>query len=520
MINHSRKNNKGKMIDSFVKVDYHNTIDYKIASRNDESSVFCVSKNIKQRKVSKKNRVAKKYTVHKNSKTTLRQKFFIYFIVFAIVIIILGKAFFVSSDIFFLYVYGVLVTVVLLINFYYALFKYEDPSVIAEQKELNSVKRKNGITPQKPLVTCMVAVWNEEKVVEQCILSLLGQTYKNKEIIFVDDGSTDGTAKVLDSYAKTGAIKVIYQKNSGKKRALGKAMREASGEIFAFSDSDSIWAVDAIEKIVPIFNVFPDVGGVSGHFRLKNSATNILTRAQDAWAEGQFAIRKAFESYFGSVTCVSGPLAVFRKSAIYNYIPAWEQDSFLGQEFKFATDRTLTGYLLGNKYIGNKLKKKYANEPMVKEINYPVRDWKVVYAKAAKSWTILPDNFKSLLRQQARWKKSFIRNTFFTGSFYWRKPLIPAIVYYLHVIFVLIGPFIAFRHIIYLPIRGDWWSAILYVMGITFVGFMFGLAYRLENKDCHIWIYRPVMSLLSTLILSWVIFYSALTIKKMVWHRG
>ncbi len=297
-------------------------------------------------------------------------------------------------------------------------------------------------------------------------------------------------------------------------------MREAKGEIFAFSDSDSIWAKDAIEKIVPIFEVFPDIGAVSGHFRLKNSATNLLTRAQDAWAEGQFAIRKAFESYFGVVTCVSGPLAVFRKSAIYNYIPAWEQDTFLGQEFKFATDRTLTGFLLGNKYIGNKLKQKYSNDDCVKKINYPVKDWKVVYSKSAKSWTALPDNFRALLNQHIRWKKSFIRNTFFTGAFYWRKPIIPSVVYYLHIVFVLIGPFIAFRHIIYLPVSGNLWAPVLYILGIIFIGFMFGLAYRLENKQDHIWVYRPIMSLLSTLVLSWIIFYSILTIRKMVWHRG
>lgn len=253
---------------------------------------------------------------------------------------------------------------------------------------------------------------------------------------------------------------------------------------------------------------------------MKNSATNILTRAQDSWAEGQFAIRKAFESCFGAVSCVSGPLAVFRKDAIYNFIPAWEQDSFLGQEFKFATDRTLTGFLLGNKWISKKIKTKYACEDCVKEIDYPEKDWKVVYSKSAKSWTILPDTLGRLFKQQIRWKKSFIRNTFFTGSFYWRKPLLPSLVYYLHVVFVWAGPFIAFRHIVYLPMRGDLWAAVLYILGIVFVGFMFGLAYKLENKDCHIWIYRPIMSLLSTLILSWLIFYSALTIKKMTWHRG
>lgn len=462
----------------------------------------------------------KKHTLYRSEQLEVRHKLVIHFVVFAFLTIFVGKSLFVKSDLFLLYLYGVSVTVVLTINFYFAIFKYEDPAILAENIERDNSKK--GIKPKSPLVSCMVAVFNEEDAIEQCILSLLAQTYENKEIIFVNDGSTDKTAEILDQYARDGSIKVIHQKNSGKKRALGKAMREAHGSIFAFSDSDSVWAVDALEKIVRIFNVFPDVGGVSGHFRLKNSATNILTRAQDSWADGQFAIRKAFESYFGAVTCISGPLAAFRREAIYNFIPAWEQDMFLGQEFRFATDRTLTGFLLGSKWIGKKLKEKYAQDDCVREADYPLRDWRVVYSKSAKSWTLLPDTFRNLIKQHVRWKKSFIRNTFFTGSFYWRKPFLPSLVYYLHIVFVLIGPVIAFRHLIYLPIQGNVWAAILYVMGIVFIGFMFGLAYRLENRgsDSHIWIYRPVMSLLSTLVLSWIIFYSALTIKKMVWYRG
>lgn len=459
----------------------------------------------------------KSHTFYQNKEFKSKHRLVVHFLVFAIFAILIGKSFFVKSDYFLFYLYGISVTLVLAINFFVAIFKYEDPAILAREKE-----RKNfgkGIEPKKPLVSCMVAVFNEEAAIEQCILSLISQTYENKEIIFVNDGSTDGTAIVLEQYAKEGKIRVIHQENAGKKRALGKAMREAKGSIFAFSDSDSIWAIDAIEKIVPIFNVFPEVGGVSGHFRLKNSATNILTRAQDSWAEGQFAIRKAFESYFGAVTCISGPLAVFRKEAIYNFIPAWEQDTFLGQEFKFATDRTLTGYLLGSKWVGKKLKDKYAEDACVKKINYPLREWKVVYAKSAKSWTILPDTLKRMIKQQTRWKKSFIRNTFFTGKFYWRKPLIPSLVYYLHVLFVCMGPFIAFRHLIYLPFHGDLYSVFLYLGGIVFVGFLFGIAQRLEDKNCTVWMYRPLMSLLSTLFLSWLIFYAALTIRKMTWHR-
>lgn len=459
----------------------------------------------------------KEHILYRDSNLGKSNRILIYFIVFAIFIILLGKILFVESEYHILYLYGVAVTSVLFINFFIAIFKYEDLAILAKNIEIEEKNAK--IKNKRPLVTCMVPVFNEEVLVEQCILSMIVQTYENKEIIFINDGSTDGTAKVLDRYAKKGLIKVIHQENVGKKRALGRAMREAKGEIFAFSDSDSIWKLNALEKIVPIFNQFPEVGAVSGHFRLKNSSTNILTRAQDSWAEGQFAIRKAFESYYGVVTCVSGPLAVFRKKAIYNFIPAWEKDSFLGQEFRFATDRTMTGFVLGAKYIGEKVRKKYIDQDFKFISEYKDEDWKVVYSKSAKAWTVLPDNFKSLLRQQVRWKKSFIRNTFFTGLFYWRFPILPSLVYYLHIIFVLVGPFIAFRHLIFLPMRGDIFAAILYIFGIVFVGFMFGFAYKLENKNCHIWIYRPIMSLLSTLMLSWVIFYSALTIKKMVWYR-
>jgi len=296
-------------------------------------------------------------------------------------------------------------------------------------------------------------------------------------------------------------------------------MAIAKGEIFAFSDSDSVWAPDVIEKIVKIFGSDPLIGAVSGHVRVLNSNKNILTKIQDSWYEGQFSIRKAFESIFGAVTCVSGPLAVFRKEAIFNFIPAWENDTFLNQEFKFATDRTLTGFVLGSKSIGEKLKKKHSNSLFVNNINYSTKDWKVVYSKSAKAWTNVPDTLRRILKQQIRWKKSFIRNIFFTGAFYWKKPALPALFYYLHIIFVLIGPFIAFRHLIYLPAQGHIYSAFLYIAGIAFIGFIFGLAFKLENKDSHMWIYRPLMSLMSTTIFSWLIFYSALTIKKMVWSR-
>ncbi|HIH26184.1 glycosyltransferase family 2 protein [Candidatus Woesearchaeota archaeon] len=433
-------------------------------------------------------------------------------IIFGILAVLIGKVFIASSPNAPLYLYGILVTFIGLITFGVTFTKYKDPYILAQ--DIPSEKRK------KYSVSCLVAVRNEEKIIEQCILSMINQTYKNKEIIIINDASTDNTKEVLDKYAKKGLINVIHLKeNVGKKKALAQGMLKAKGEIFAFSDSDSVWAPDALEKIVDVFGVDPLIGAVSGHCRVLNAEKNIWTKVQDSWYEGQYSIRKAFESVYGAVTCVSGPLAVFRREAIFNFIPAWEHDKFLGQEFRFATDRTLTGFVLGSKAIGNKLKKKYAGSPFL-SVDYPLKDWKIVYCKSAKAWTVVPETFKKMCLQQIRWKKSFIRNIFFTGKFYWRKPILPAAGYYLHILFVLAGPFIAFRHLVYLPLQGNVYSAILYLAGITFVGLMFGIAYKLENKNCNRWIYRPIMSLLSSLIYCWLIFYSIVTIKKNIWVRG
>ncbi|HET8575068.1 MAG TPA: glycosyltransferase [Candidatus Paceibacterota bacterium] len=447
-------------------------------------------------------------------------RFLATFIFLALVVVGIGKVVFTADNPYlFLYLYGVSVTFVLLTVMFFSITRYRDPAEATDNAENNAIAFPYPFP--SAFVSCMIAVHNEEKIITRCIESFLAQTYPYKEIIFVNDASTDRTAEILDWYASQGLIQVIHlEKNLGKKKALGTAMLQAQGEIFFFSDSDSVLAPDAVEKSTLIMAQRPDLGALSGHCRALNSEKNFLTKMQDSWYEGQFSVRKAFESIFGAVSCVSGPLAVFRREAIYNYIPAWENDSFLGQEFRFSTDRTLTGFVLGSRQIDAKLKKKYAGSPFVEMINYPPRDWTIAYAKSIHAWTEVPDTFTKFFKQQVRWKKSFIRNIFFTGTFYWRKPFLVSFFYYLHVLFVLMGPFIVFRHLVYLPMHGNALSAFLYLSGIAFVGLMFSFALKREEPTSDLWMYRPFMSLFSTIFLSPLLFYSLLTIKNNVWTRG
>lgn len=414
----------------------------------------------------------------------------------------------------FLYIYGILVTLVVWLTFLVTLLRYRDPWAEALRSSQNV-----GSGPL--FVSCMVAVRNEEAHIARCLDSMLRQTYPHKEVIVVNDASTDCTLAILKAYAARGDIVLIdLPVNVGKKAALTEAMKAAKGQIFAHTDSDSVWAPDAIEKIVKVFEVDQTVGAVSGHGRAINAGKNLLTRVQDAWMEGQFGIRKAFESVYGSVTCVSGPLAVFRKEAVYNYLPAWTGDKFLGQEFRFATDRTLTGIVLGGEALGEKLFAKYMHHDFPFEPAWSAANWKVLYCRSARSWTIVPDTFPKFLKQQVRWKKSFIRNTFFTGAFYWKRPWPVAAIYYLHVLFVAMAPFISFRHLVYLPANGNPMSAVLYLAGIAFIGLMFGLTSRVEGGQGRLMLYRSLMGLLSTLVMSWLVFYAAVTIRRMTWYRG
>jgi len=384
----------------------------------------------------------------------------------------------------------------------------------------------------EPKVTMLLAVHNEIDQIEDCIESIVLSSYRDLEVIVIDDASTDGTAQLLANpssfvlratllkMAKAGTFQLIaLEKNVGKKAALVEGVRRSTGEVLAFTDSDCRLAPDALDLCIRALRRNPEFGAVSGHARALNSEKNFLTRVQDVWYDGQFGVSKAAEASLGSVTCVSGPLAVFRREAIENYFPAWANDSFAGRPFRFATDRQLTGYVLGQVWMGAKLKARYAMDPLVTTVDHPARLWRIGYVRSAKVWTNVPETVKGFMKQQIRWKKSFTRNLFFTGTFIWRRGLRIAVIYYLHVLFVLVAPLMATRHLIIMPLTGMWFLVMLYFAGIFLKGAIWGMAFRAQNPGSDRWVYRPLMSVVSALCLSWLLFYSIATLRKGTWSR-
>lgn len=100
------------------------------------------------------------------------------------------------------------------------------------------------------MISIIVPVYNVEKYVKRCVESILAQTYKEFELILVDDGSTDQSGEVCDSFEKCDIrIRVIHQENSGLSAARNRGLAEATGEYITFIDSDDFVDTSYLETL-------------------------------------------------------------------------------------------------------------------------------------------------------------------------------------------------------------------------------------------------------------------------------
>lgn len=101
-------------------------------------------------------------------------------------------------------------------------------------------------------VSVIIPIYKVEKYINQCIDSVLNQTYKNIEVILVDDGSPDNCPDICDNYAKEdNRVKVIHKENGGLSSARNAGIQEATGEYAIFIDSDDYWKEEnGLQKLV------------------------------------------------------------------------------------------------------------------------------------------------------------------------------------------------------------------------------------------------------------------------------
>lgn len=152
------------------------------------------------------------------------------------------------------------------------------------------------------LVTIIVPVYNVEKYIYECVDSLIKQTYKNIEIILIDDGSKDKSGTICDNYAASDArIKVIHKQNEGLGFARNTGLKAAQGNFVTFIDSDDKADADLVENLV---NGIYEANGdtcIGGFKRISaNGIIGFEERYDKAVFEGKNVYNNLFARMLGS----------------------------------------------------------------------------------------------------------------------------------------------------------------------------------------------------------------------------
>ncbi len=181
-------------------------------------------------------------------------------------------------------------------------------------------KGGNDAVEELPTVSLIVPAYDEEKVIAEKVANALALDYPRErlQVIVASDGSTDATAERARA---AGASLVLELPPGGKVAALNAAAEQAAGEILAFSDANSVWARDALRRLVVPF-ADPAVGYVCGQVRFLDPEGNNL---EGAYWRYEMAVREA-ESALAGVTAGNGAIYAVRRDAYIPLAPSGSHD--------------------------------------------------------------------------------------------------------------------------------------------------------------------------------------------------
>ena len=187
------------------------------------------------------------------------------------------------------------------------------------------------------MVSIVVPVYNVEKYIKRCIESILNQTYKNIQLILIDDGSTDASGEVCDQFAKIdGRIKVIHKKNEGVSSARNYGIESCNGEYLMFVDSDDALATDIVEKAVSLMNkTLADVA-VFGYKKIYESGNNQeWLPEKNLLLSGKTAVKKLLKNF--SDLGGGYPNKMWRVSVFDGNIPLYNTKLFYFDDSEWMT---------------------------------------------------------------------------------------------------------------------------------------------------------------------------------------
>jgi len=246
----------------------------------------------------------------------------------------------------------------------------------------------------QPTVSVLLPCYNEGETVYQTIESISRSNYPNHlfEVIAQDDCSSDDSFEWMQKAQRDFTnIRIRVGRNavnSGKARTVCNALPQSTSELVISIDSDCIFHPNCIHELAACFSE-PRIGSVGGRVGVRNPNDNFLTAVQTIIYYSAFQLYKIPENWTRSVCCISGCLFAIRRTLLLEIEPVIRGRHWFGIPVNQGEDRFLTHQTL-------------------------LRGYGTYINTDALCWTTVPNTLSVLFKQQLRWRRSIVRDLFYT----------------------------------------------------------------------------------------------------------
>lgn len=219
-------------------------------------------------------------------------------------------------------------------------------------------------------ISFLLACYNESETVQDTLSSVLSLEYPEKEIIIINDGSSDNTAEIIYEFKKNHDFKFVdLEVNRGKANALNEGIKQASYEYVMCLDADTVIDDDAPFYMIEDFKKNPKLGAVTGNPRIRNKSS-ILGKIQTIEYASIIGCIKRSQSLAGAINIISGVFTLFKKSALKD-VGYWDTDMI--------------------------------TEDIAVSWKLHLFDYEIKYEPRALCWMLVPETIGGLWKQRVRW---------------------------------------------------------------------------------------------------------------------
>lgn len=190
-----------------------------------------------------------------------------------------------------------------------------------------------------PLVTVFIPVYNAEKYIRESLESIINQTYENLEILIVDDGSTDRTVNIIQSFNDSRIRLLRNAENKGIPYTRNRGLKEANGKYLAIMDADDISYTNRIERQVQFMEENPDVDVVASYYKIIGGRFNKTFRPKYIKKE-ELKVDLLFANPIGN------PTSLIRMDTIKKHDLLYNEKYFVAQDYGMWIEISKIGNLI------------------------------------------------------------------------------------------------------------------------------------------------------------------------------